>query len=263
MLKGDWFASVVRFAVRKPAVVLGIVGVLVFGGAALAATQLPPSSSTDSLVGKGSDAYEATERFKAEFGDEAVVILAQGELQKLVLTKNLEQFVSLEGCIGGNPPKEGGAEALAKLPKPCQELSELKPARAVYGPGTFINTAIGGATDFLATKTGQIKQAGDAARQASKDARRLAGQAGATRAGRREPRAAGGAGRAAAPLPPLQHRQPAVARVHRRARVRRLEGRRRAEAAVRVPVPVQGRGDDHRAPAAGPDRRRSARARSS
>jgi hydrophobe/amphiphile efflux-3 (HAE3) family protein len=169
MLKGDWFASVVRFAVRKPAVVLGIVGVLVFGGALLAATQLSPSSSTDSLVGEGSDAYAATERFKQEFGDEAVVILAQGELQKLVLTKNLEQFVTLEGCIGGNPPKEGGKEALAKLPAPCKELAELKPARAVYGPGTFVNTAISGAQDFLAGKTSQIKAAGDAARKASKD----------------------------------------------------------------------------------------------
>src|SRR3954452_24267551 len=159
MLRGEWFARAVRFAVRRPLVVLGVLAVLVLGGAALAVFKLEPSSSTDSLVGKGSKAYSATQRFKTEFGDEAVVILAQGELQRLVLTANLNQFVKLEGCIGGKVPAKG----LAALPAPCKELAKLKPARAVYGPGTFINTAITGAQDFIQQKLGQTQKEAQAA----------------------------------------------------------------------------------------------------
>ena len=223
MLKGDWFASVVRYAVRRPAVVLGIVGALVLGGAVLAATQLKPSSSTDSLVGKGSDAYERHRAAsRSEFGDEAVVVLAQGELPEARPDRRTSSSSSRSrAASAATCPRRAARTILAKLPKPCQELAKLKPARAVYGPGTFINTAIGGAEDFLAGKTAQVKQAGDAARAASKARGDSAAQAGEARQGGRGARRAGGPGRAAAPVPALQHRQPAVARVHRGAGVRR------------------------------------------
>ena len=74
-------------------------------------------------MGKGSRAYSATQRFKTEFGDEAVVILAQGELQRLVLTANLNQFVKLEGCIGGKAPS---AKALAALPAAVPRAREAE-----------------------------------------------------------------------------------------------------------------------------------------
>ena len=52
MLRGEWFARAVRFAVRRPLVVLGVLAVLSLGGAAQAVFTLEPSSSTSTLVGK-------------------------------------------------------------------------------------------------------------------------------------------------------------------------------------------------------------------
>jgi hydrophobe/amphiphile efflux-3 (HAE3) family protein len=172
VLRGEWFARAVRSSLRRPLIVLGVLGVLV-AGALFLATRLAPSASTDTLVGEGSSAYQATQRFKREFGDEAVVVLVRGELQRLVLTPNLGQMTALEGCIGGNPPPDAREKALAALPPVCREFAELKPAKAVYGPGTFINTAITRAQDWLGQRANSANQqaeaAAEAARKASKE----------------------------------------------------------------------------------------------
>ena len=157
---------------RRPLVVIGVLAVLVIAAVVLA-TRLDPSASTDTLVGEGSDAYQATERFKKEFGDEAVVVLVRGDLQRLVLTPNLGQITTLEGCIGGNPPRQNREEALRRLPPVCREFAELKPARAVYGPGTFINTAITRANEWISGRAEsankRAEQAAEAARRASRE----------------------------------------------------------------------------------------------
>ncbi len=143
-----------------------VVAVLALGGTALA-LRLEPSAATDTLVSSSSDTFRATERFKEDFGDEAVVVLVKGNLQKTVLTEDLGRLISLEGCLSGNTPEEG----LRKLPAGCRELSELKPARAVYGPGTFINTAARQITDeFMRRRdasAGEARRAAASARRAS------------------------------------------------------------------------------------------------
>ena len=135
-MKGALLGRIVGAVTRRPLTVLALTAVLALGGAALA-LRLEPSVATDTLVDSGSDSFQATERFKRDFGDEAVLVLVRGELTRTVLTQDLGRVLRLEGCLSGNVPEKG----LRDLPDVCRELAELKPAKAVYGPGTFINTA--------------------------------------------------------------------------------------------------------------------------
>ncbi|HEY8770248.1 MAG TPA: MMPL family transporter [Thermoleophilaceae bacterium] len=135
-MRGEPFGRVARLVTRRPLLVLGLVAVLALGGAVFA-LRLQPSSSTDTLVNRSSSTFKATERFKHDFGDEAVIVLVKGNLQRELLTADLGRLVRLEGCLSGNVPAQG----LKSLPKQCAEIKRLKPAKVVFGPGTFINTA--------------------------------------------------------------------------------------------------------------------------
>jgi uncharacterized protein len=138
-MKGDVFGRVVRGVTRRPVLVLALTAVLALAGAALA-LRLEPSTATETLVDRGSDSFEATERFKRDFGDEAVLVLVRGELARTVLTADLGRVLRLEGCLSGNVPDT--PRGLGSLPRVCREIAELRPAKVVYGPGTFINTAV-------------------------------------------------------------------------------------------------------------------------
>jgi uncharacterized protein len=163
---GDRFGRFVRFVTGRPIAVLAAVGVLALAGAALA-LRLDPSASTDTLVDRSSDSFKATERFKRDFGDEAVIVLVKGNLQKTVLTSDLGRLLRLEGCLSGNVPRQH----LDELPPACSEIARLHPGKVVYGPATFLNTAVGQISEQLvkrrdaAAQTAQ--QAAAAARQAS------------------------------------------------------------------------------------------------
>jgi hypothetical protein len=66
-----------------------------------------------------------------------VVVVAQGDLQELILTSNLERLLRLEGCLSGKVPK--GAKP---IPGPCAELAEMHPVQFLAGPATFLNEAV-------------------------------------------------------------------------------------------------------------------------
>ncbi len=154
-----------------------VVAVLALAGAALA-LRLEPSAGTDTLVSASSETSKATERFKEDFGDEAVVVLVKGDLQRTVLTPDLGRLIRLEGCLSGNVPEE----ALRQLPPGCRELSKLKPAKVVFGPGTFINTAAGQITDEFLRRQQANRQEAD---QAAEAARKLSARRGDSRAQQR------------------------------------------------------------------------------
>jgi uncharacterized protein len=169
-VKGDLLGRVVRAVTRRPLPVLALTAVLALAGAALA-LRLEPSAATSTLVDPGSDTYRATERFKQDFGDEAVLVMVQGELSRTILTDDLLRVLSLEGCLSGNVGKKG----LRDLPAVCREIAAFKPAKAVYGPGTFINTAAGQIADqFGARQEASAAQA----RRAAEAARRLSARRG-------------------------------------------------------------------------------------
>jgi hydrophobe/amphiphile efflux-3 (HAE3) family protein len=156
----------VAASARAPGRVLALVAVLAAVGAALA-LQLSPSAATSTLVGKGSDEYRATEEYRARFGDHAIVVLVRGELANLVLTKNLDLLLGLEGCLSGNKP--AGQPAPGGPLSPCARLAETKPVQVVYGPGTFINSAVGEITDQVRVQMqAKSAEADRAARAAEK-----------------------------------------------------------------------------------------------
>jgi uncharacterized protein len=169
VLKGDpgqAFERLVRFVARRPLPVLVAVGALGLAGAALA-LRLEPSAATDTLVDRSSDNFQATERFKKQFGDEAVVILVKGNLQRTVLSADMGRLLKFEGCLSGNVPRKG----LGELPPVCREIARMHPAKVVFGPGTFINTAAGQIADeFVKRRDAKVReasQAGEAARKLS------------------------------------------------------------------------------------------------
>ncbi len=132
--------GIVRAAVRRPGLVVALVGLLAVGGGVLA-LGLRPSAATDTLVGRDTSTFKATEHFHQRFGDDAVIVLVREELPQLVLTSDLGRLLGLEGCISGNVPRE-----VTKLPGgangPCAKLAKDKSVQVVYGPGTFINESV-------------------------------------------------------------------------------------------------------------------------
>jgi uncharacterized protein len=166
----------VRAVTRWPLLVLGLTAVLALGGAALA-LRLEPSAATETLVDRGSQSFKDTERFKRDFGGEAILVLVRGELTRTVLTSDLNRVLRLEGCLGGNVPDT--KKGLGSLPPVCRDIAELKPAKVVYGPATFINTAVGKIQDEFVR---QQQRAATQAQQAAEAARKLSKRRGDPRA---------------------------------------------------------------------------------
>jgi uncharacterized protein len=178
-VRRDAFARIVGVVTRRPLIVLTITALLALGGAALA-LRLEPSAATETLVDRGSDSFQATERFKQDFGDEAVLVLVRGKLANTVLTDDLGRLLSLEGCLGGNIPPDALRRELARhrrdpkrgLPAVCGEIAELRPAKVVFGPATFINTSVNEILAEIGRRTQanqrQAEEAAQAARRLSK-----------------------------------------------------------------------------------------------
>jgi hydrophobe/amphiphile efflux-3 (HAE3) family protein len=129
-------SAIAAWAVRHARPVLAVAALLAIG-AAVAATQLSTDAGTDTLVDRDSESYRATERVREVFGEEPVVVVAEGDLQELILTPNLGRLLRLEGCLSGKVPK--GAKP---IPGPCTELAKLNPVQFLAGPGTFLNEAV-------------------------------------------------------------------------------------------------------------------------
>jgi uncharacterized protein len=129
-------ASIAAWSVRHAKAIL-LAAVFLALGAGVLATQLPTDAATDTLVDSDTASYQATQQVRQEFGEEPVVVLAEGDLQRLVLTSNLARLLRLEGCLSGKVPE--GVEA---IPGPCAELAALDPVRSVIGPATFLNEAV-------------------------------------------------------------------------------------------------------------------------
>ena len=103
----------------------------------MAATQLSTDAGTNTLVDTNTESYRATQRVREVFGEEPVVVVAEGDLQELILTPNLGRLLRLEGCLSGKVPK--GAKP---IPGSCTEIARLHPVQYLAGPATFLNEAV-------------------------------------------------------------------------------------------------------------------------
>ncbi|PTL56566.1 efflux RND transporter permease subunit [Paraconexibacter algicola] len=160
--------ALMRGAARRPLAASVLVAVLVAAGTVLA-LQLRPTAATETLVGKSSDSYEATQRFYERFGDDAVFVLVREDLKYLALTADLQRVLGLEGCLSGNRP--AGVVPRGGENGPCARLARTKPTKVVFGPGTFLNTAV----TQIAEEFGREQQrAAERGASAAEAARRLA-----------------------------------------------------------------------------------------
>jgi hydrophobe/amphiphile efflux-3 (HAE3) family protein len=124
------------WATRHARAVLAITAMLALV-AALAATRIRTDAGTHTLVDTDTASYRATQELRHVFGEDPVVILAQGDLRRLLLTSNLGSVLRLESCLAGKVPP--GAEP---IPGPCAELAGLDPVEFLAGPATFLNEAV-------------------------------------------------------------------------------------------------------------------------
>ena len=136
MTIGKLFGDMAAWAVRHARVVLAVTALFALG-AGVAATQLDTDAGTNTLVDTNTESYRATERVREVFGEEPVAVVAEGDLQELILTPNLGRLLRLEGCLSGRVPK--GAKP---IPGPCTELARLDPVQFLAGPATFLNEAV-------------------------------------------------------------------------------------------------------------------------
>ena len=128
--------SVAAWAARHARLVLAV-GVVLAVGAAVGATQVSTDAGVGTLVDSDTGSYRATQQVRERFGEEPVVVLAEGDLQRLILTRNVFRLLRLEGCLSGKVPK-----GVKPLPGPCAELAELDPVEFLAGPATFLNEAV-------------------------------------------------------------------------------------------------------------------------
>ncbi|MBA3865805.1 MAG: MMPL family transporter [Solirubrobacterales bacterium] len=128
--------AVAAWAARHARIVLAVALVLAVG-AAVGATRIPTDAGVGTLVDSDTSTYQATQRVRQVFGEEPVVVLAQGDLQRLILTDNIFRLLRLEGCLSGKVP-----EGAKPLPGACAELAELDPVEFLSGPATFLNEAV-------------------------------------------------------------------------------------------------------------------------
>jgi uncharacterized protein len=105
--------------------------------AAVAATRIPTDAGVGTLVDTDTASYQATQDLRQTFGEDPIVVLAEGDLKRLLLTSNLGQLLRLESCLAGKVPP--GAKP---LPGPCKELAQTKPVEFLAGPATFLNEAV-------------------------------------------------------------------------------------------------------------------------
>src|SRR5262245_32082125 len=154
-----FFERVAAVVVRWPWLV--IVPIVALTGAAIfAATRLDTNAGTDTLVSKGSPEFKATEDFHEDFGDEPVIVLAEENLSKLVLTQDLRSMFELETCLAGGTQLASALPRREKKPLPavCDQIAQLRPSRAVFGPATFLYLSVAGIQQALQGQVGTTSQ---------------------------------------------------------------------------------------------------------
>ena len=122
--------------------------------AVVGALRLTPDAGTDKLVDNGSPAFESTKEFHDRFGDDAIVVLVEGDLQKLMLTSNIDRLLGLETCLAGRPDASGQYAADV-----CRQIADLGATRVVLGPATFINEAAARSNEAIVQQIRSLRNA--------------------------------------------------------------------------------------------------------
>ena len=160
--------AVMSLSARRPLAVGGLVLALAVAGS-IAASGLQPTSSDDTYVSRSSPTFKASQAYHQRFGEDAVYVLISEPVSQLVLTSDLARIIGLEGCLSGVAPRgmapRGGPDG------PCARLAQTRPARVVFGPGTFIDTSVAQIQEQIRAQQQAAQRQGALAAQ---EARRIA-----------------------------------------------------------------------------------------
>lgn len=166
-----------RLVLRKPLIVIVAVGVLAVA-ATLLALRIDADTGVESITGSSSDAYAATQKWAKQFGGDPIVVLVKSNdkdgLPRIVLGPDLAALAGLEGCLSGKIPNS--ARVQPDTPEVCKRLGDLKPAVAVYGPGTFVTTAAASVNVGIDKILARAKKTGDEAAAAAREIARRQGK---------------------------------------------------------------------------------------
>lgn len=162
-----------RLVLRRPLVVILAVGLLAVA-ATLFALRIDADTGVESITGNSSDSYVATQKWAKQFGGDPIVILVKGDLPRMVLGPDLAIIAGLEGCLSGNIPN--AARVQADTPQVCKRIADVKPAVAVYGPGTFVTTAAASVNEGIDKILARAKKTGDEAAEAAREIARRQGK---------------------------------------------------------------------------------------
>jgi hydrophobe/amphiphile efflux-3 (HAE3) family protein len=160
-----------HIALKRPPLVIALTGLIAIG-AALLALNLTPDTGVESITGTSSDTYNATQVWAENFGGDPIVVVAKGKVAEMMLGPDVAVLSGLEGCLSGKIPKK----RLISQPEVCRQLAKLKPAVAVYGPGTFVNTAIVSIEQTIKDLTKQAERQGREAGAAAAEIARRQGK---------------------------------------------------------------------------------------
>lgn len=103
----------------------------------LAGMQVKPV--TDALFDRQTEAWEVTERAERDFGQDPVVVVALGEVDRILDADALDRLSVLETCLAGNVSR--GRGDLFRL---CRQINRLDPVAVFSGPATFLGQAVTG-----------------------------------------------------------------------------------------------------------------------
>jgi hypothetical protein len=182
-----FLAPLMAFATRRPLLVVLLSGALGLAGGAFALATLEAQTSPDTLVGRGTSEYKTSAAYAERFGDNAVYVLVRQPATQTALTNDLVRLIGLEGCLSGAPPR--GEGPIGGPGGPCASLVRMKPAKVVFGPGTFINTSVGQIQDEFTRQTSAAQQRAAQAAEAARRQARRQGRSKASRSRRRARRA--------------------------------------------------------------------------
>ncbi len=167
-------AKLTSAATRRPLLVVALSALLALAGGTYALLTLQPQTSSDTLVGRGTDAYKASADYYERFGEDAVYVLVRQPATQSALTSDLLRLIALEGCLSGSLPK--GAEPIGGTDGPCGQLARMRSAKVVFGPGTFINTSVGQIQDEFTRQTTAASQRANRAAEAARQVARRTGK---------------------------------------------------------------------------------------
>jgi hydrophobe/amphiphile efflux-3 (HAE3) family protein len=150
---GEWSVTHPAAVIAAVVSVVAIVGVV--GGLRLA-----PDAGTDKLVDDDSAAFAGTERFRERFGDDAIVILAEGDLQQLLMTRDIHRLLGLEACLAGRVDRDA-----VPATDVCSRIAGLGATRVVFGPATFLSEAAARSNEAILRQVQSLEDASPSEQQ--------------------------------------------------------------------------------------------------